>query len=210
MSRSGKPKGTPSPAWVSQVQWVQEDSLVSTQWASHISRDKAPPTFVISCVGAFGSQDFMRKACGELTVRAARAAAEADAAGFGFVSALRVNAPSKDFPLSLLARGYFEGKESAEKAILELFPQSHLILRPGVVVSSESWMRSLVGLPFELAYKVLGRSISSSIPVLRHSCPPMSAHDIGDCFAAFAQGNTAARGEWERSDVDAFLHAGRK
>ena len=141
---------------------------------------------VVSCIGAIGSQTFMRRMCGEATAVAAEASAAAGARAFGFVSALRAG-DSPDFPLSAVGRGYFEGKALAEAAVRQHFPTTHVILRPGVVYAKDSTMRTLAAAPMRIAEGILGTSLVQRIPILRHSTPAADADDIGAIFAAMAK-----------------------
>lgn len=179
VNRSGKP--TNEAAWVDQVEWVASDLADTTNWETVLQPDRgtgAVPS-VVSCVGAIGSQSFMRHVCGELTVIAARAAAQHKAPAFAFVSALR-GGERPDFPLGLLAEGYFAGKALAEREVARLFPDRHLILRPGVVYAEDSPARRLAAAPLLAAEAVLGLGLVGRVPVLRHSCPAADARDIGN------------------------------
>jgi hypothetical protein len=63
---------------------------------------------VVSCVGAFGSDAFMERVCGDATVGMAKAAKAAKVRNFAFVSA-------HDYKLPLVLKGYYAGKRCARR-----------------------------------------------------------------------------------------------
>eukprot|EP00665_Eupelagonemidae_sp_cell47_P009686 gene9686-3260_t len=66
---------------------------------------------VVSCLGAFGSQDFMRRINGDANVAVFGAAAVAEVSKAAFISAAVFR------PVAPLVRGYYEGKAAAEEAV---------------------------------------------------------------------------------------------
>jgi len=84
----------------------------------------------------------------------------------------------------------------AEAEVTRLFPQRHLILRPGVVYAADAPGRRLAAAPILLAAAALGPGLAGKIPLLRHSCPATDAADIGMCVARMAmQGGTKDDGD---------------
>lgn len=135
---------------------------------------------MISCVGAFGTDDFMRKVCGEATVTAAEAAAHAGVEGFAFISAAGTGQSH------LLLRGYFEGKLLAEEAILrDFFPNTGVVLRPGGIygdrdVGGVSVPLGLVMKPMEAVLSKLPSSALQSLgPLQAALTPPVSVAKVG-------------------------------
>lgn len=55
-------------------------------------------------MGAFGSDSFMERICGDATVEMVKAAKEANVPHFAFVSA-------HDYKLPLILKGYYSGKK---------------------------------------------------------------------------------------------------
>ena len=65
-----------------------------------------PPRRVVSCVGAFGSNEYMEKVCGDATVEMVHAAKAAKVPNFVFISA-------HDYQLPFVLSGYVLGKKCA-------------------------------------------------------------------------------------------------
>lgn len=101
---------------------------------------------VISCIGAFGSQQSMLLTNGTVNANAVLPAKQCGVKFFGFVSA----ADMPSFIMSGILKGYFDGKRLAESTIKEHFPETHVIVRPGFVFGT----RSMYGVPIPL--QVLG------------------------------------------------------
>lgn len=109
INRSGPPSSEP---WISKVKWVKGDVLDEQgEWKQSLADQDA----VISCVGGFGSVDWMRKINGTATINAARAANQVGVPRFGFVSAHHFALPQ------FMMKGYFEGKLAAEEEIKNLY-----------------------------------------------------------------------------------------
>lgn len=111
-SRSGAPKvmdpnpeSSKSHEWMNHVTWLKGD--IGSPEALHSALDHN--TVVISTIGAFGSNAFMRHICGQANVKAIEYAAQLETISrFIFISS--ANAPSYPFqsdaaPMS----GYFQG-----------------------------------------------------------------------------------------------------
>ena len=71
----------------------------------------------VSSIGAFGSNEFMEKVCGDANIATAEAAKAADIENFVFVSA----APADQAPPPVLLTGYIKGKAKAEEAIMQQY-----------------------------------------------------------------------------------------
>ena len=67
VSRSGKPaaKQLAASPWAAKVTWLQGDALEASEWPETYLEGAAG---IVSCVGSFGSHDFMRRVCGEANV----------------------------------------------------------------------------------------------------------------------------------------------
>ncbi|KAJ8566678.1 hypothetical protein ON010_g6444 [Phytophthora cinnamomi] len=119
----------------------------------------------VSTVGAFGSNEFMEKLCGDATIAAARAAQKAGVERFVFVSNSRVGSY---YPSWLPMHGYYNGKERAEAAVQARFPETGVALRPGFIYG---WRRTkkgqgiplqLIGAPISMLARDLG-AVSTGI-----------------------------------------------
>ncbi|EJK54557.1 hypothetical protein THAOC_25802, partial [Thalassiosira oceanica] len=88
LNRSGPPKTSPAhlAAPLSQVEWVSGDIFDKAAREEAMSDVDA----VISCVGAFGSNSFMSRICGDATIEAVQTAKEKKVERFGFVSSAQV------------------------------------------------------------------------------------------------------------------------
>ena len=136
VSRSGKPAR--EDAELAGAEFVAADVL---QGGERMERTLEGADAVISCLGAFGSQQFMRRINGDANVLIAESAR---AAGVGRMAYISVQ-PFR--PVEPLLRGYFEGKRAAEAAVSAHFGASGAILRPGVIFGSGRVLPALLGTP---------------------------------------------------------------
>lgn len=177
LSRSGKPSN-PSPClaeMMDKVEWLEGDIFDAQR------RDEAfeGVDVIVSTIGAFGSNDFMEKICGDATVEAVDTAVKHNVSRFGFVSSAQVGGSMKFSP-SFPLYGYFKGKEKAEAAITEAFPEAHAILRPGFVYGPRMAGATvlplhLIGAPISFVSTQLGpvSSLIQSIPFVGTECGSM-------------------------------------
>lgn len=170
LNRSGPPKTSPAhlAAPLSQVEWVSGDIFDKAAREEAMSDVDA----VISCVGAFGSNSFMSRICGDATIEAVQTAKEKKVERFGFVSSAQVYEGSVGLalPPSAPMHGYFQGKYRAEKELLATIPK-HVILRPGFIfgprqVGTSTIPLQLIGGPLSAVGTQLGpvSSLLQSIP----------------------------------------------
>lgn len=133
LNRSGEPIAPPShlSSYLSQVEWVKGDIF------DRAAREDAmtDADVVVSTIGAFGSNEFMERICGDATIEAVLTAKAKGIQKFGFVSSAQVYEGSAglNLPKSMPMHGYFQGKYKAEKELLEAYPEGHVILRPGFI-----------------------------------------------------------------------------
>ncbi|XP_010541546.1 PREDICTED: uncharacterized protein At1g32220, chloroplastic [Tarenaya hassleriana] len=143
LSRSGR--SSLQESWATSVTWHQGNLLSPESWKDALDG----VTYVISCVGGFGSNSYMYKINGTANINAIRAASEKGVKRFVYISAA-------DFGFAnYLLRGYYEGKRAAETEVLTRFPYAGVILRPGFIhgtrnVGSVKIPLSLVGSPMEM------------------------------------------------------------
>ena len=173
LSRSPSPSSDPD-AWIHDVEWVAADAFDVESWKEALEGAVG----VVSTLGAFGSNAFMERICGDANVAVFEAAASAGVPRAAFVSVHDYGLPSFVLP------GYFGGKKKAERALFRLFPETGVAMRPGFVYgtrkvvlpstsSSSSPPRSLsvplgaLGAPLDAALSLLPtESLSRSAPSL--------------------------------------------
>ncbi|KAL7448047.1 hypothetical protein ACHAWC_000308 [Mediolabrus comicus] len=183
LNRSGAPTSPPDhlAEFFSQVEWVKGDIFDEHARGDAIDGVDA----VVSCIGAFGSNDFMKKICGDATIEAIKTAKTKGVQRFGFVSSAQVYEGSAglNLPQSMPMHGYFQGKYNAEKELLQNFPDGHVILRPGFIygkrkVGAVELPLQLVGAPINFvgnnlgplssaiqSIPFIGKEVSSMVPV---------------------------------------------
>ncbi|KAL7687308.1 putative NAD(P)-binding domain, NAD(P)-binding domain superfamily [Plasmopara halstedii] len=163
LNPSGKPQWQDVP-WIDNVDWHMGNVFDK----NHLAKAVEGVTGVISTVGAFGDNEFMEKMCGDATIVAAEAAQKAGVDRFVFVSNSRVGSW---YPSWLPIYGYYHGKERAEAAVRERFPDTGVALRPGFIYG---WRRTkkgqgiplqVFGAPMSMLGRDLG-AVSSVIKVL--------------------------------------------
>ncbi|KAL9252599.1 hypothetical protein AKJ16_DCAP06402 [Drosera capensis] len=148
LSRSGR--ASSNEAWVNGVQWHQGNLL------SPESLDDAfdGVTYVVSCVGGFGSNAYMYKINGTANINAIKAAVGHGVKRFVYISAA-------DFGLVNYAlQGYYDGKRATETELLTKFPYGGVILRPGFIygtrqVGSMKLPLGVIGSPLEKVFQLI-------------------------------------------------------
>ncbi|KAK3278861.1 hypothetical protein CYMTET_13230 [Cymbomonas tetramitiformis] len=123
VSRSGAPASSSSEEWVQHVRWIKGDSLLPDLWKPELH----DACGVISTVGAFGSNEFMERACGDTMIEIAKAAAEAKVPRCVYISAHFYELPE------FFLKGYVKGKRKGEAAVGEFFPDSGVCIRAGFI-----------------------------------------------------------------------------
>lgn len=182
LSRSGAPPSSSRPDHLSEplsrVEWISGDVFDGSAREDAMSGVDA----VVSCVGAFGSNEFMRRVCGDATVEAVRTAKEVGVPKFGFVSSAQVYEGSVGLklPASMPMQGYFQGKYEAEKELLKSYPDAHVILRPGFIygprnVAGRTLPLQFVGGPINFVSTQMGpiSSLIQAIPFAGKECSSM-------------------------------------
>ena len=170
-NRSGAPTSPPQhlAESLSQVEFVKGDIFDTAAREDVIDGNYA----VVSCIGAFGSNDFMKKICGGATIEAIQTSKLKGVQKFGFVSSAQVYEGSAGLkiPPSMPMHGYFQGKYNAEQKLLESYPDGLVILRPGFIygkrnLGSVELPLQLIGAPINFVGNHLGplSSLIQSIP----------------------------------------------
>jgi len=124
MSRTGNP----NVPWGNKVHWESGDIFQNPE--KHFQQKNV----VISTLGAFGSNEFMNKICGDANILAMQMAEKGGADHFVFISSSRVD--NIDLSPSNPMYGYFHGKWRAEQELKKIFGDNGIILRPGFVYGS--------------------------------------------------------------------------
>ncbi len=173
------------------VQWIKGDIFNPIEWNSHIlsSDDGSTVDGAVSCIGAFGSNEFMEKINGDANCSAISESLKANIPRFVFLSTVENTLPN--FVLS----GYFNGKRRAEQALLDAYPDSGTVLRPSFIYGCRDIPGSSISIPLGSVGKILetafttipGASSIKSIPGLRAiAATPVSVENVGLVAAAAA------------------------
>eukprot|EP00607_Mallomonas_marina_P010045 CAMPEP_0182419654 /NCGR_PEP_ID=MMETSP1167-20130531/4060_1 /TAXON_ID=2988 /ORGANISM="Mallomonas Sp, Strain CCMP3275" /LENGTH=218 /DNA_ID=CAMNT_0024594687 /DNA_START=134 /DNA_END=790 /DNA_ORIENTATION=- len=182
ISRSGAPN-TNQP-WKSKVKWVSADIGENIEWADELKEASA----VVSCLGAFGSDEFMERVNGDYNIKVVSEAIKAGVSRFVYVSTVENNLPS------FVLRGYFNGKRRAEEAVLDGFPDTGTILRPGFMygdrqVGPVTLPLGIVGRPLQSLLSLPGASTLQSLPGMKALlASPLPVQEVGLVAAAAAAG----------------------
>ena len=125
LSRSGAP--STAMGGLSRVEWVKGDVFDTPALSDVMFNDI---DIVISVIGAFGSNEYMQRICGDATINAVQVAKDMMGVGkvstFGFISSAQVydGSVALCLPPSAPVYGYFQGKRRAEEELLKCFPNN--------------------------------------------------------------------------------------
>ena len=149
ISRSGRPLNMKNDD-NAMVKWLKADVFDVPAWRGELEGAEA----VVSCIGAFGSNEFMEKINGDANILLASEALKVtDIKRFVYLSTVENNLP--DFVL----KGYFNGKKRAEDAIMDAFQNNAWVIRPGFMYGTRD-------VPFNLRPSSSKSSTESSGGVL--------------------------------------------
>jgi len=182
VSRSGAPY-TNQP-WKGKVKWVKDDVGGEGEWKNELKDASA----VVSCLGAFGSNDFMEKINGDLNIRAVSESLKSGVKRFVYISTVENTLPS------FVLHGYFNGKRRAEEAVLDSFPSAGAVLRPGFMygdrqVGTVSIPLGLLGKPLEYFLSLPGAGSLQNLPGMKAIFAlPLPVESVGLVAAAAAMG----------------------
>jgi hypothetical protein len=185
ISRRGRPLWMKdSLDWTRGVEWSEGDMFHPSAWEGYLEE----ANHVIISIGAFGSNEFMERICGDGPLSILETTHKRTPSSIvTFVSAQKASG-TPDFFLS----GYFRGKTKMESRMKELFPSSHLILQPGFVFGEKHVGNSggvllplqFVGLPLRAVTLHLPQ-ILESIPLVGQGLiPPTDVNDISLVIAS--------------------------
>ena len=189
ISRSGRPSFLSNSAggsWADGVEWVRSDGTKDDgTWRETLEGAVG----VVSTIGAFGSNEFMYKMCGEVNMKIMNAAHEAGVSRFAFISVHDFSFPGGWQAKNFLLRGYFQGKRDAENELSKLYPDSGVALRPGVIYGTRhagnvSIPLGLVGAPLAAVMNMLPSKSLSAMPIVGAAfVPPVSVDAVGKAAA---------------------------
>lgn len=203
LNRSGKPSSSSVPNHLiqslSKVEWISGDIFDKAAREDVMSSNNNIDA-VISCVGAFGSNEFMQRICGDATIEAIHTAKENNIPKFGFVSSAQVYDDSfalTKLPKSAPMWGYFQGKYRAENELKQLYNDQYVILRPGFIygqrnVKGHTVPLQLVGQPISFVGTQLGpiSNLLQSIPFVGKEMSSMvSVECVGKSMVSSLEGD---------------------
>jgi len=191
VNRSGAPN-IPD-AWVNEVDWIKGDAFESADWEAHLKGAVG----TVSSIGAFGSNEFMERVCGDANMAVIEASSAAGIDHCVFVSA--APAPKSAGVPSFILKGYLVGKRKAEDTMHRLYPETGVILRPGFVYGDRpgpfgvNMPLQLVGKPLEFLFSKTPLQALASIPALGKLIfePPVSVENVAATAVAGATGKLA-------------------
>jgi hypothetical protein len=158
---------------------------------------------VVGSIGAFGDNAFMEKMNGDCNIAAVeQASASSTVSRFVFVSVHQYQFPS------WFLNGYFNGKRRAEASATAAFPDSAVILQPGMVYgtrhlpdSDKTIPLTYVGRPLEVFLNVLSplSSVLNAVPVVGTGiaslmAPPIEVGVLADAAVSTALPTSTASG----------------
>jgi len=196
INRSGPPPI--NAPWLDQVTWVQDDVFHIDGWREYLQDTAA----VVSCIGAFGGDAFMRRINGTANVEAVKAAKEEGVERFVFISAHDYQLPGFVIP------GYFAGKREVEAALADHFPTGGVALRLGPIHGTRvlPWgqkipLGAIFGPLEALMNTAAGKKASEGLPVLGPLlAPPLSDSTVARAAVAAATDTAVpagVMGVWE-------------
>lgn len=172
VSRSGAPSDSSSTDFSKSdatVSWLKGDlSALSDSLREELGKCEG----AISCVGAFGSNEFMEKVNGDANISAIEAAKTAGVLRYVYISTVENNLPE------FVLKGYFNGKKRTEEAIIEHYGGNGSILRPGFIFGTRQV--PIGSATLNLPLWILGRPLQSILSIspmmaLRDTVPFMKA-----------------------------------
>ncbi|KAJ0228785.1 Uncharacterized protein HA466_0321980 [Hirschfeldia incana] len=174
VSRSARPNIQDS--WLDQVTWVTGD-VFYLNWDEVL----LGATAVVSTIGGFGNEEQMKRINGEANVISVNAAKD-----FGVPKFVLITVHDYNLPPFVLSCGYFTGKRSAEAELLSKYPNSGVVLRPGLIYGKRNLNGfevplDLVGEPLDKIYNAAEsfirplRSLPASDLLL---APPVNVDDL--------------------------------
>eukprot|EP01038_Epipyxis_sp_PR26KG_P015934 gene15934-21622_t len=177
INRSGAPSEFDS-TFSNSIEWFKGDIFQPSDWKHKLEDCDG----VISCVGAFGSNEFMEKINGDANILAVGESLTAGVKRFVYVSTVENSLPE------FVLKGYFNGKRRAEVAVLDAYPSTGIVLRPGFIYGTRDVPLPLpipfipskhIGIPLWLIGRPLETILtaipSSTLEYARSSIPGMKA-----------------------------------
>jgi len=143
----------------------------------------------VSTLGAFGNNEYMQKINGDANIFSCSKALSLNVSRFVYISTVDNNLPK------FILKGYFEGKQRAENAIQDAYPDNGFILKPGFIYGSRYISETsaiplyLVGKPMEFILNISPFNQLKNLPGCRAIFEsPISVSSVGLVAAAAALG----------------------
>lgn len=199
LSRLGAPESAANDPRLANVEWLKGDALQSSE---SIREAVAGCDAVISCLGAFGSNDYMHKINGAANAALASIAKEQNVDRFVYVSASEIRPVSRAMAAAGY-EGYYAGKLQAESAVEHHFGSAGLILRPGPIYGTRNVSSNisipigLVGIPLTTLFETQPfRTLASALPMGLGDLimPWVDVEDVADAAVHFAVGSSTNGG----------------
>ncbi len=171
-------------ASMSDVEWAKGDVFDPPSYAEHLKGACG----VVSCLGAFGSMEFMEKMNGDANILAQKESVKQGVPRFVYISTVENTLPE------FVLKGYFHGKRRAEQSLLDLYPdRTGIVLRPSFVFGTRDVSPTtqiplgLLGAPLKAILGLPGFNHLKHLPFMRAilACP-VSVEDVGLVAAAAA------------------------
>lgn len=184
ISRGGRPHISSAPSWLDSVKWRQGDAGDPTTWPEEVQHAEG----VVSCIGAFGSNEAMQRINGDLNIKVINETHKLGVKRFTFISTADNSMPSFFLP------GYFNGKLRAEEALSSTYGNNGTVLRPGFIygvrqTSMGGIPLQYIGSPLRCVLKLTRLESLRTVPGLSmFLTPPVPAEDVGLAAAAAAGG----------------------
>ena len=195
VSRKGAPIGGVD-STLSEAEWLQGDVVAGGESLRDMIKGHDA---VISCLGAFGTNEAMHLINGTANAELAEAAAEVGVKRFAFVSAAVIRPVANMMTMAGL-EGYYAGKLTAEAAVTTHFGDDGLILRPGPIYGTRAVSSSIsiplgaIGVPLTTIFEMSPvRSIAGSLPFGLGDLvmPWVNVEDVAGAAVAHAMGKTS-------------------
>eukprot|EP00322_Chrysochromulina_rotalis_P014715 CAMPEP_0115867862 /NCGR_PEP_ID=MMETSP0287-20121206/20985_1 /TAXON_ID=412157 /ORGANISM="Chrysochromulina rotalis, Strain UIO044" /LENGTH=406 /DNA_ID=CAMNT_0003322477 /DNA_START=41 /DNA_END=1261 /DNA_ORIENTATION=+ len=189
LSRNGAPASAAADASLAGVEWLKADALAG---GAPLREAISGCDAVISCLGAFGSNDFMHRINGDANAALAEVAAAEGVNRFVFVSADEIRPVSRAMAAAGY-EGYYNGKLTAEAAVTHHFGPNGLILRPGPIYGTRTVSASIsipigaVGVPLTMLFETSPiRALAAALPMNLGDLfmPWVSVDDVADAAVA--------------------------
>jgi len=151
----------------------------------------------VSTIGAFGSNEWMQKINGDANIFACSKGLKLNVSRFVYISTVDNNLPN------FILKGYFQGKQRAEHAIQDAYPDNGFILKPGFIYGNRYISETtaiplhLIGKPMDYILNISPFNQLKTLPYLRAIFErPISVECVGKVAAAAALGKIESKNKY--------------